>query len=622
MGDRERSRNPWSRGRSAWYSIVGLATIGLVATFAFARLFTIFATHDDEGYFLQAYREFLSGRILYDQVFTLYGPLTFFIPAAFAGFDAANITHDALRWTLLPFWVLIAAMMAGTVWRWTGRFAPSLGAFLLTGFDMFNLAGGVGHPEVWIILAAVVLVWVGLDCLRQKRHRQAFLPGAIIGLVFLLKINIGLFLLIGFVLAMGLHFKGAVRFWLCGMAGAAAAGIGTALFLTTPTSSEKYFAVAYMTSLAVTISIAARRSSKLEAQTTSLLWFFGGLIGCVCLGLAATLALGTTPSALFRAFVTVPAQFAASYHNPFLDAMRNRSLAISATVLFAALGVFFWRPPPTVRTVGIGLLKVVAGLTFMLSFFYDYRPTLTGSLLILWLLIVDLPPESGLAYSNRLLLALFAPLFSLQLYPMAGSQVAWASLMPITAAAVLVGDGLNSLAREVDRGALPRRIGLIASGAGTLLTLFLFAYLGESTWAHMQRWRAAPSLNLPGARWLHLPPAETARLTSTVAKITQNCQAVLYLPGLYSFWIWSGVPPVEEKRINTWPFLWPDEVQKNELRSLGRRSQACVLVSRDVYGIFKGFAVNPGRDELLLETQRTMHPVDEVQDLILYRSTP
>jgi hypothetical protein len=43
-----------------------LVALGLVGTLAFAYLFTTFMPWDDEGYFLQAYRDFLSGRILYD----------------------------------------------------------------------------------------------------------------------------------------------------------------------------------------------------------------------------------------------------------------------------------------------------------------------------------------------------------------------------------------------------------------------------------------------------------------------------------------------------------------------------------------------------------------------------
>jgi hypothetical protein len=122
-------------GRILRSALASLA-FGLIALLAFAQLFTTFVPWDDEGYFLQAYRDVLSGRILFDQVFSIYGPLTFFISALFSGFHAANVTHDALRWVTMPAWITIAAVMAAVVWRLTRRFSSSLIAFLLVGLNL------------------------------------------------------------------------------------------------------------------------------------------------------------------------------------------------------------------------------------------------------------------------------------------------------------------------------------------------------------------------------------------------------------------------------------------------------------------------------------------------------
>jgi hypothetical protein len=91
------------------------------------------------------------------------------------------------------------------------------------------------------------------------------------------------------------------------------------------------------------------------------------------------------------------------------------------------------------------------------------------------------------------------------------------------------------------------------------------------------------------------------------------------VPGLYSFSLWSGVPPFEEKR---WPFLWPDEVQKNELRKLRQQRQGCVLVSQNAYHFFKHIGGSQRNEPLLPEIQRTMTPVYTVQDVTLYRFSP
>jgi hypothetical protein len=112
-----------------WYCALSLVAVRVVGTPAFGRLFTTFMPWDDEGYFFQIFRQFLSGHTLYDEITTIYGPLTFFRGAAVAGFDAASVTHDTFRWAWLPAWVLIAAVLARVVWRWTGPAAPSLVTF-------------------------------------------------------------------------------------------------------------------------------------------------------------------------------------------------------------------------------------------------------------------------------------------------------------------------------------------------------------------------------------------------------------------------------------------------------------------------------------------------------------
>jgi len=83
----------------------------------------------------------------------------------------------------------------------------------------------------------------------------------------------------------------------------------------------------------------------------------------------------------------------------------------------------------------------------------------------------------------------------------------------------------------------------------------------------------------------------------------------------------NGAPPAEERRFNSWPFLWPDEVQKNKLPKLRQQNRGCVLVNLEAHSIFRQFAVSPGEDELLSEVQRTMKPIFSDQDLTLYQAS-
>src|SRR5215469_6337366 len=72
-------------------SAIAVVAVGVLSLYAFAFVFTIFGAFDDDGYFLQAFRDFLSGRPAYDQVFAFYGPFTFYGGALMARFNAIHV---------------------------------------------------------------------------------------------------------------------------------------------------------------------------------------------------------------------------------------------------------------------------------------------------------------------------------------------------------------------------------------------------------------------------------------------------------------------------------------------------------------------------------------------------
>jgi hypothetical protein len=610
------------RYKCFWRGIVLLVAVGLVATFAFAYLFTTFVPWDDEGYFLQAYRDFLRGQVPYDQIFAFYGPFTFYSAALTARFDAANVTHDNFRWALLAVWIVIASLIAGVVWRWTRQFSSTVLAFLLVGLHLKGLAKSVGHPQLWIILAVAVLLWLGLDWIYlPSKQPRAFWMGFIIGIILLCKINMGIFVLIATAVAVSLQLRGRLRHLALGGLVIAAAGLGLLLFSAASTGSEKFFAVAYLGSLAATIGIASVRPVEKQPSLTGLSWLAAGLGVCACAGVGIVLVYGTTLRALFRSLVTYPALLSRSYHSPFLDATHGSSILLSAAGLGAAISALRWYRVGEVRPARLGLLKIAAGAGLVCAFSYDHRLALTGSLLFLWLLIVDARPMSGLEYSNRSFLALLGPLLSLQLFPMAGEQVDWAALMPMTAAVVLLADGINCIEHESLGMQMPPLTRIFAGGTATLLAILVFLSGARHTKLRFSEWLSAESVNLPGTHWLRLQPNDTTRLTVTVSGLSQNCREVLMLPGLYSFSVWSGVPPVERTRVNSWPFLLPDEVRKEALPKLRQQDRECVLVSYKMYRFFRRWAVFPGNDEFLSEVERTMRPILVVQDLTLYESS-
>ena len=606
--------------RSIWRASLGLLAVGLMAIFAFAFTFTRFAHFDDEGYFLYSYRAFLSGQAPYDRIFSFYGPFSFLSSALVARFNPLNVNHDTFRWFLLPVWILIALLVGGVVWRWTRLLSVGLIGFLLIGFNLHALAGSSGHPQLWILLAVVVLLWLGLDWIYLPGDRgYALCTGIAIGIIFLCKINIALFVSVAIALAASLQIKGRTRVILSVILLAAAAGLGVLLLFSTSVGSEKYFALVYLLSLAATCGIASSRPGERQLSVASLIWMVAGLGICLCIGVGAILACGTTLSGLFKGLVTGPVLLVKRYHSPFLEATYPLSIFLSILGLGAAIAVFAWGRRYDASPAWLGPLKVAVGVVLLCPFYYQPRQALTGSLLFSWLLLVDDQAISPQAYSDRLLLALLCSLFSLQLFPNAGTQVYWAALLPIAAAAVMLADGINSINHRSYEIRLSRVTSLVARGAGPVIAIALFLIVGKNAVSGYQRWLGAEPVNLPGAHWLRLSQEHNARLAATVNELSRECRTVMTIPGLYSYSLWSGVPPAEEKQINSWPFLWPREVQENELPRLRRQDGGCVLVDREVYQFFRMYATSDGSDELLSEVERTMRAVFVLQGLTLYK---
>lgn len=603
--------------------VASLTAVGLVGVLSFAYLFTTFVPWDDEGYFLIAFRDFLSGRKLYDQVFAMYGPFTFWTAAAVARFAPGNVTHDAFRWLLLFVWLAIAAIMAATVWRWTRRSSLALVVFLLIGSNLKGLAKGVGHPQCWIMLAAALLLYVGLDWVSAPgKHWQEFLSGSLVAIIVLCKINLGTFAFLGVALALSVHLRGWHRVLAMWALGISASSFGFLLFLRAAIPGEKYFALAYLAALASVFAIAILQPVDGPLSPRGFVSFLAVPAVCVCVGVVLTLASGTTAHGLFRALITEPARFVNSYHHPFSAPESKISLLLSSIALAVAAVVNGMRRTIQALPVWLGALKTAAGLILLSAFCYNHRPTLPGSLLLLCLLLIDAPALTGAAYSNRVLLASLSLLFSLQLFPMAGEQADWATLLPTVAAAILLADGLDLIERQASAARLPQWSVALARSTALVLAVYLFLSVGTDALTRYRRWQSAQPLDLPGSHWMRLAPDETARLRDTVVQLNQNCKTVLMIPGMYSFSLWSEVPPIEDKRFNTWPFLWPAEVEAKEIPKLRQSDRGCVLISQSTYRFFKNFAVAPGNDELLSNVRQTMTPIATVQDFTLYRASP
>jgi len=109
--------------------IVGLGEVLLLAVLAllvYYRIFSDYAPYDDEGYMMVTVKHLLANHTLYDEVWTLYGPVYFFHKWLIHGLFGLPLTHDVVRLTAMTIWLstgVVAAIVAHAV---TGSVASVL----------------------------------------------------------------------------------------------------------------------------------------------------------------------------------------------------------------------------------------------------------------------------------------------------------------------------------------------------------------------------------------------------------------------------------------------------------------------------------------------------------------
>jgi hypothetical protein len=198
-------------GTRAWPKILRwIIAISLCCAGGFFVLFTTWAPYDDEGYILWTLIHQSQSHILYDEIFTQYGPAFYWLDSTLRSIIPLPRTTDGQRWQTLFFWLTITAIATATLRNFVvNRFENQslqstlffLSSFGLLFWHLDRLAMEPGHPQNWCTLLTVVLLW--LLSFRTKIFStpfslpQCILLGAICGILTMIKPNVGILALAG-----------------------------------------------------------------------------------------------------------------------------------------------------------------------------------------------------------------------------------------------------------------------------------------------------------------------------------------------------------------------------------------------------------------------------------------
>jgi hypothetical protein len=511
--------------------VLGAFLLSVLAALAYYQIFSEHASYDDEGYMMLAVRHFLAGHPLYDEVWTLYGPVYFFYKWLIHGLCGLPLTHDVVRLTATAVRLLTSILAAVSAFGLTGSLTLAALAQMLVTFHLATIVREPGHPQELCGLLTMAIVAIPSVARRQRPMRMLIAVGLLVAALSMVKVNLGIFAGLGVWMSLlSLVPSTAVSVALRIVSSAALVALPLLFARSVP-----YFAATEAMSIVAVCTIALTRRNG-SSRIGDLVAFASAWAGGVVLVGLVTLAKGTTMAALLDCLIVAPSHMPALFAGRLLEYYSSPLVAAAAVALAVVVRATEGsRASPHV--VGFAKLAfAVAALTAS-----DVSLLIGRLTPFLWLPLLA-PAETQEDASRRLarlILCWVAVLQPLQAFPVAGSQLFFGTVVHLVVGVVCLADGMRWL-RSLS-GMLGRRE-LRASAAGVLLV----AVMSYSVWqlrAVRQGYAALVPVNLPGTVRLRLPMKTVRMLQTLTQTLRERADTFLCVPGFNSLYFWTGKEP-------------------------------------------------------------------------------
>jgi hypothetical protein len=569
-----------NRRHSASFIALSVFAVLLIAA-ATLMMFSRFMLYDDEGYVLFSLKNFAEHGRLYRDVYTQYGPLPY-VFYYFLSLVGVPLNHIAGRLVTIGAWSGTALLSGAIVWRTTRSYVTVAATLAAEFVYLWVMVSEPTHPGGLVVLLTAILAAVGSRLLEQGRSSAwAALTGAVVAALVLTKINVGVFALISagaFVVLNSAHPL-AQRWspW--------AISLGFAVLpfaLMRPLLHAPWvqiYACIYAVGAAAVASAAAISRGALFGGRELRAFAVGGAI--VALGVIGTvLARGTGPADLLQGVVLGPLRHPVSFSLVFKWAPGSVVVATISGVLFLVCRRLrhAGSSDRADTIVAIGRLLATAGLAAVLTRF----PAISADNLVLafgascaWFFVWPLADSPGNFNAARTWIGLLLLGQFLHPFPVPGSQIAWGTFLTLPLAAIGAWEAAQWLAR---------RFGLEAARRArwTILPRALVGALaGFLAWQLAQIGRQyfeGRTLTLPGAELIRLPDQSTARYQVLSFNALTHSDVLFSLPGMFSFNLWTGVPPPTLANVTHWFSLLTRGQQQAIIHELEQHPRATVIV--------------------------------------------
>lgn len=548
--------------------------MALLAMIGYWLLFTVFMSHDDEGYVLISLSNYSLHGGLYSQVYSQYGPFFYLVHDWGHRVFGYQFTNTNARLITLLCWLTASGACAHLVWRETRAAALTAFTLGLTFLYLWLMVGEPIHPGGPIAAMVAIGAWLGA-WLIDRRAMTAFAStaGTIGAALLLTKINVGIFFLTSAAIWFVVNHRDqrTTRVASVTMAGLL---VLLPLGLMHAELHDGWAKIFARLSVVASLTVLAGAWRERESLTT---WKHAGW-GAACVFLTAALVIGavglrgTSFREMLDGIFFSPLRHPGVYHYP----PDWKPWAVWAAGVSLLLAVLFWRRSFAWLTgviIALRILLVVElGLAALeLLPFSSHSSVMSYAVPFSWIFVVRLASnERSPRVGGAVWVGLLLVLQYLHAYPVAGSQVAWASFLIIP----LIALGLH------DTQARLKQTGHFFWAPAIGIACFVSAvsqlgWIGQIGW---HRYSKSRPLRLPGAEDLRLPEdfASTIRLLSLNA--TAHGDMLFSLPGMFSFNGWTQLPTPTLQNTTHWFSLLNREQQEATITALAQSKRPVVLV--------------------------------------------
>lgn len=579
-----------ARHRRSKRGVLAYVALGAAcAIAAYWAIFTEFAPYDDEGTLLVDLWSFLHGHVLYRDIFAQYGPFYYEVFGGFFALTGKAVSTDAGRLIVVAVWVAASLILGVVSHRLTRRLSLGLGGLAVAFAPLGALTAEPMHP---IGLSLLLLALLALVAVFSSGHRPVFtgaLVGALIAALTMTKINLGLFALSALVFAAAVTTPFVRRHRIGRWVIPVSFGLLPVALVHADLREGWVRDLAFL----ATVSIAA-----LAVTATQEAWDTKSAPPNRWLIAAACAFVTTTVIVLAVAIATGPS-LSEIYDNIVRDAARGRELFVIpftlppaaaewavASLALAAIVVAVRRyssAPPR----WLAWARIAAGLAIWFTIAqvapFGLKPGSNAVALPMTLAwVATVPPASGDSWYCPGFVRVFLPALAvaetLQVYPVAGSQLLGSAVLYGPVGALCLADGLRELEtsrRADDRSLAAPTITRIATWALSLM--LIWSTVVSPGISSGVQYADQPALSFAGATRLHLPADQAGTYESLVELIRMHCRALGTYPGLNSFYIWAGIRPTRQNTPTAWMTVLSYERQEQVVRELQQSAQPCAI---------------------------------------------